>query len=205
MKVIHRQKPIDKVIKPITTFPASADTVLRLQKAAWVLTIMAVCLAVYIGLRVYRLQQEPLASFLLEDDNQAHAGQYVTLKKDMLDFENYRKVLERREFFQLAVTPPSQQNGNPTQVAAPSVFPTVAIDLVKYYRLVGVVMDQKPQAIVEDLRNRTTHFLFKGDMLPREDAQKTIPQLPWGDMVVAEILPTRVTFAIDGQSVALDL
>jgi hypothetical protein len=120
------------------------------------------------------------------------------------DFEDFRGVIEQREYFQLAVTPP-QQKDPALQAAQPPASLAVAGEMVKYYRLVGIIMDRDPQAVVEDLRNRTTHFLSRGDMMPREDAGKAAPQVPWGNMTVEDILPGRVTFNIDGQIVGMDL
>ena len=47
-----------------------------------------------------------------------------------------------------------------------------SVDLTKRYKLVGIVLGEKPEAIVEDLTSRNTLFIHEGEMLDAVQVKK---------------------------------
>ena len=76
-------------------------------------------------------------------------------------FEEYASVIAKRDLFELPAeeSPPVVQQ----PVVVQPIQEVVKRDLSQELRLVGIVLDGQPQAVIEDLRNKETLFLRKGE------------------------------------------
>ncbi len=93
----------------------------------------------------------------------------------------YKQELESYDFFQAPWEAPT--------TPAETTTATPTYDLSKDFKLVGIVLDKKPQAIIEDLQSKQTYFLFVGDELH--------------NAVVKKIEEGKVTFTLNGQTLEL--
>ena len=91
-------------------------------------------------------------------------------------FGSYAEVFSKRDFFNSPIEQ-YQQRSKPSLEDKPQ---PVDFDLTTQYRLVGIVLDDNPQAIIEDLIRKETLFLSIGDKL--------------GGAVLKEILPGKARF-----------
>ena len=64
-----------------------------------------------------------------------------------------------------------------------------AVDISQQLRLIGIVLDQDPKAIVEDLKGKQTVFLSEGEF--------------WGEIQLEEIRADRVIFVTHDEKVEL--
>ena len=103
-------------------------------------------------------------------------------------FSVYAQTLSERDIF----ASPFQKPLVDTPAAAssePAPAPTPTFDLSQNYKLVGIILDNDPQAVIEDIRNQRTLFLSKGD------------QLEGG--VLDEISDGRVVFLFNNQRIEM--
>ena len=95
--------------------------------------------------------------------------------------DDYQKIVEAKTIFAL-----------PGRTEKPIAMESLAAqDVLKGFRLVGIITEKPPQAIIEDIQNKQTLFLKEGEMI--------------GRMQVQQILSDRVMLVYDGQSVTLSL
>ena len=98
-------------------------------------------------------------------------------------YDVYEKSLSERSLFttfageERETPPPPPQNPNPQPIEG----------LDKKIKLVGIVVDKEPQAIVEDLKERQTVFVSPGDRI--------------GDAVVLEVNEDKVIFLYHDQRI----
>jgi len=153
---------------------------IKLATRFFVVTTMA--LLVFVTLRSFYSQEipsgkgavlrRPVATKLAADNLEPG----VTISIDQ-----FRQVFQERDFFAIPYS-------SPLQPATPNNLPTQALSSgfdVSAYRLVGIVLDRKPQVVIEDLRNKQTLFLRPGESL--EGA------------VLEEIQKDRARFLYQGQ------
>lgn len=98
-------------------------------------------------------------------------------------FKDYEKIFSGRDVFQSAVI--SSRKGNEQRVGA-------AEDgrfITDSYKIVGILIDQRPEAVFEDVKSRETVFLSPGDLL--------------GNATVEKILPGKVVLNIDGRVIEM--
>lgn len=93
-------------------------------------------------------------------------------------FDEYVEIINKRDIFN---PPDSKQPG----VLSEDLAPVPAIDLRASYRLVGILLDKDPRAVVEDLKTQETLFLSKGQKI--------------GDITVEDIADGKVVFISNGQ------
>lgn len=149
------------------------------------LNILLVCSLVIIAWLVvekYMSQEETqvFENTKSEAEDAATAVQPLELPQPK-SFNFYKQELERYDFFQA-----------PWEAPAPKAAETAAVpvyDLSKDFKLVGIVLDKKPQAIIEDLESKQTYFLHVGDSIR--------------NAVVKEIHEGKVVFSYNGQTVEL--
>ncbi len=70
----------------------------------------------------------------------------------------YLDVMEKRNIFSTSFK--SDETGEEIPIVT---APTATDEPLQGLRLVGIVMDSNPQAIIEDVREKQTYFLFKGE------------------------------------------
>ena len=100
--------------------------------------------------------------------------------KTIKPFEVYAKDIDSRDLF---LSPWEKEN--PGDSAATGL----GIDLGKDLKLVGIVLDKDPKAIIEDLRSNQTIFLSKGERI--------------GEAVVSEIREDKVILIYNEEKVEL--
>lgn len=95
-------------------------------------------------------------------------------------FDSYKQTMEGRDIFQAPWEKPVQE------VSAPNVS---AAELAKQLKLVGILLDKDPKAIVEDLGTHQTFFVSPGEQI--------------GNAVVGEIRPDKVILIFGQEKVEL--
>lgn len=109
-----------------------------------------------------------------------------TMAADVAPLSYYEEIAAQRDIFNTTFQKPTQPIF-PDQ-ASGSVAP---VDPLRNLRLVGVVLAQPSQAIIEDSEAQETLFLFKGDSVR--------------GLTVADIGEGKVTFLYQGQKIELPL
>jgi len=95
------------------------------------------------------------------------------------DYEYYSKQFAKRDIFDAPVIEKQPTaSGDVTQA-------------ISNFKLVGIVLDDQPQAIIEDSATKETHFLNKGDKLDR--------------IQIKEILESKVIVIYSGEEIELEL
>lgn len=95
-------------------------------------------------------------------------------------FDFYKPAMEGRDIFQAPWEKPAQE------VSAPNAS---AAELTKQLKLVGILLDKDPKAIVEDLGTHQTFFVSPGEQI--------------GNAVVGEIRPDKVILIFGQEKVEL--
>jgi hypothetical protein len=95
-------------------------------------------------------------------------------------FDVYKPAMEGRDIFQAPWEKPAQE------VSAPNAS---AAELAKQLKLVGILLDKDPKAIVEDLGTHQTFFVSPGEQI--------------GNAVVGEIRPDKVILIFGQEKVEL--
>ena len=99
---------------------------------------------------------------------------------DIHPFDAYKKTMEGRDIFQSPWEKP---------VAAVSASNASAAELVKQLKLVGILLDKDPKAIVEDLGTRQTFFVSPGEKI--------------GSAIVSEVREDKVILIFGQEKVEL--
>lgn len=95
-------------------------------------------------------------------------------------FDVYKPAMEGRDIFQAPWEKPAQE------VSAPNAS---AAELAKQLKLVGILLDKDPKAIVEDQGTKQTFFVSPGEQI--------------GNAVVGEIRPDKVILIFGQEKVEL--
>ena len=116
--------------------------------------ILILILAGLVSFLAYRIFAEPQPAHRLltqtEEKSLEDPDALPVLAKEILPFDHYQEQLTKRDLFERPLA----------QVAA-----NASVDLTKRYKLVGIVLGDVPEAIVEDLTNKTTMFVHEGERL----------------------------------------
>lgn len=102
-------------------------------------------------------------------------------------FDEYANVITKRDLFELPV-----EESSPAiepQAVQPAPVQVVQRDLSQELRLVGIVLDDQPQAVIEDIRNKETIFLRKGEQ--------------HGDIILEDVQAGKVTIRYHQELVEL--
>ncbi len=138
------------------------------------------------GFIVYKYQHENLQMnppITKKADNMS--SDEVSTKIDIASkkpFDFYQKKIEARDIFESPWEKALGDN-NADQQSSP------ALDFTKELKLVGIVLDKDPKAIIEDLRSNQTLFLSKGEKI--------------GEAVLSEIQEGKVIFLYNDEKVEL--
>lgn len=144
----NKAKPVDQknVIKPVKKDSKNLFGFLN--------GVLILILAGLMALLAYSTVDKPQSQgdrWVKDDEPAPPAAQDpVLVQKEIKPFAHYQGQLETRDLFERPLT----------QVAA-----NASVDLTKRYKLVGIVLGDVPEAIVEDLTSRTTVFIRPGDRL----------------------------------------
>lgn len=95
-------------------------------------------------------------------------------------FDSYKPAMEGRDIFQAPWEKPAQEVSVPNASVA---------ELTKQLKLVGILLDEDPKAIVEDLGTKQTFFVSPGEQI--------------GNAVVGEIRPDKVILIFGQEKVEL--
>jgi type II secretory pathway component PulC len=146
------------------------------------LTVLVVCsigLLAYIFTQTFVFKQESFAPEGPQARETKEINAAAAQAPEVKAFSEYAQVIEKRDIFETPYTKESAAEGQ--EQAAPAA----AVNLTGNYKLVGIVLDKTPQAVLEDLRNKNTLFLSVGENV--EGA------------VLNKIEEGKVTFSYNGQ------
>ena len=102
-------------------------------------------------------------------------------------FDNYADVIRSRDIFSIAQPGGKSLAENPNNIPQASFATTQ--DWIKNLKLVGILMDREPQAVIEDLQKNETVFLSHGQQLD--------------EAVLEEIQEGKVIFLYQGHRIEL--
>lgn len=153
LKLIRVKKPdkdkqVDKVLsRPQKSF--ELKSVLSLANV--LLTIVALVLMGFLAYRVFfaASHKERVVSEALSPSKMEPVQEQETLA-ERKPFEYYKSQFLKRDLFERPLD----------QVAA-----NASVDLTKRYKLVGIVLGDVPEAIIEDLVTKNTMFVHQGEHL----------------------------------------
>ena len=142
--------------------------------------MLVVCIsAVYFFAKTFWINQKQADELSFEDKGaivEPVTQNNLAVEQKPLDY--YLSIVEKRNIFNTSFEPAA---------AKKEAMPTQAIqeDPRNSLRLVGIVMDQKPQAIIEDSQSKETFFLFKGDKI--------------NEVLIEDIFENKVVLSYGGQ------
>ncbi len=156
------------------------------------LIVFIFCSFVYFCFKLFFSVQRTGVSFVHNDQ----AGRIEPLKGTLSvpekAYDYYRKQVQKRDIFQF---PEEKARVMPKKVQARRVIKaSIKIQpkkqpFVKSLKLVGVVLDEDPEAIVENPKKKKTLFLRKGDEVQ--------------GAIVEKILEGKIIFLYEGRKVEL--
>jgi len=145
-----------------------------------ILMILVFVLAVYFVMKTFGNQQKQVEALVMktqEIKGEPLAQENIIPEPKPLDY--YLNIVENRNIFNTSFDPMAPvKNGTPP-------IDKMEKDPRNHLRLVGIVMDQNPQAIIEDSQSKETFFLFKGDKID--------------EITVEDILENKVVITYRGQ------
>jgi len=147
-----------------------------------ILVVLCVGLLAYIGVNYSQLDEGrgilPIKKFKVEKD--AFAEEIALLSRSR-SFDVYQEAIEERDVFQLPWEKPVDSVSE-----GPGDF---APDFTNRLKLVGIMLDKDPKAIIEDKKINQTLFLSVGDKI--------------NGAAVLEIQENKVILDFDGQKIEL--
>ena len=157
-----------------------------LRKTTRLLVFVALGLLAFIGIRFFSAPDAsvPLAEIKVTPADEENFR--LASEADPKPFAEYAAVFEARDIFESpfekeAITPVEEPR--PVETVAP------VKDLTNDFLLVGIVIDDDPRAIIEDIQNQETLFLSVGEHL--------------GEAVIKEIHEGRVVLDYQGNEIEL--
>ena len=102
-------------------------------------------------------------------------------KLETRSFSDYEGRIKQRDFFEFP-----WEKTNTMAANAPA---NPVSDLSKQFKLVGIVLDRDPKAIIEDLRTKETLFMSKGERI--------------GDAVLQDIQEDKAIFLYNNEKIEL--
>jgi len=121
-----------------------------------VLVLLAVVCAGYIFFKIFVSNQNNSADLPAVNIKDAEVAAEPQPVFEIKPLSYYTDLADQRDIFNTSFEKP-KTDGKPGLTVLPAMDPT------KNLRLVGVVLAEEPQAIIEDLDARETLFLSKGD------------------------------------------
>ena len=97
-------------------------------------------------------------------------------------FSYYEDIIKKRGLFK-GIAPPEKKNKK--------TLSQTASELLAGYSLKGILIEDTPQAIIEDKKTKQTYFLNQGDSL--------------GKFLIEEIKEGKITLDLEGQKIEMSL
>lgn len=145
-----------------------------------ILIVALVVLCVYAVINYTVSVKNNIPSVVMDDvPAEIVVGEAQELKEDVRPYPLYQEIIEERDIFMSPWEKPSTgavQNTNSTELG-------------NQYKIVGIVVDNNPQAIIEDVLNSQTIFAYKGDSV--------------GSAVVEEIHEGKVIFLYNNEKIEM--
>jgi hypothetical protein len=162
------------------------DLIAFLSFLTRILVFLSLGIAVFLSIRLFFMQPVPknVMESAAEDPEVSAAKQGFPVAAP---FSDYEQVFKSRDLFAIEEEQPVQvEMAQPAPIAPPVV---VQRDLSQELKLVGILLDDRPQAVLEDLKNQTTIFLHKGES--------------HGDIVLEDVQEGKVTIRYHNELVEL--
>lgn len=160
----HAQK--QKILKEAKSVPLSvrdASAGLNAFSQDWLTLLNKALMAAVAGLAIFLMVKAvillPAPAMLPEvADETAAPAPAMDPGRDK-PLEHYLSAVQKRDMFDASAAPGASS-------ATENLPAAIAADDPRHaFRLVGIVMDNDPQVIIEDLRSRETHFLSAGQKI----------------------------------------
>jgi hypothetical protein len=150
----------------------------------FLLLVLALGLTGYLGREIFSLWKEgknvsplgfrPTKITLAEEDKKIE-------EEALKPYSYYSQEIGKKELFKSSVL-----QGQETQTTA--LAPTIN-EMSANLILLGIVLDEQPQAIIEDSKTKKTYFLYKGDNI--------------GEIKVEDIQENKVVLSYQGEKIEL--
>jgi hypothetical protein len=171
LNLIRKKNPADKkekAVKPPKNAPAWIPSTAKGFPDFTTTTfrfLLVICLGLvfYIGSHIFLFKPAgdnflSLEAAKVEDEKESASA--LETAPPLKPFSEYAQAFNERDLFLSAL-----QRAQTQAIAAPpeaAVAPP-GFDLSQNFRLVGIIVDNDPRAVVEDVRNQRTLFLSYGD------------------------------------------
>ena len=122
------------------------------------------CLAclVYIGSQMFFFKETRDVSSLPSADIREDGPEETQVLPAAKPFSEYAEVISQRDIFES----PFQKSQAWAQPGVQAQVPVAAnLELAQNFKVVGIILDKDPKAVIEDIRNQRTLFLSYGDHL----------------------------------------
>ncbi|MCR4337897.1 MAG: hypothetical protein NUV91_08860 [Candidatus Omnitrophica bacterium] len=132
----------------------------RAQKGTGVVWGLAILFSAFFFVKL----AHPIPKIFDQDIVDAGSSTLVaaTMPSSLVDFKIYEKAFQRNGIFERKILNREEGFANGDQ----KVHTASALsDIKTKYRLVGIILDTHPQAILEDLQKNKTVFLSRGDKI----------------------------------------
>jgi hypothetical protein len=141
--------------------PLQRDVFKILHTGSAILMVISLVLALFI---VADLALHQRKTTVTRDDGDLKAGEGKGGEEEFAvppvkSFEEYDVIQKEQDVF---VLPGERAGSSVSPVVENTVINPAPQDLIKNFRLVGIVLDRNPVAIIEDIMNNSTQFLTQG-------------------------------------------
>ncbi|MEI6438070.1 MAG: hypothetical protein WCO69_04915 [Candidatus Omnitrophota bacterium] len=183
--------PEEKLLSLISQKPASGGDVRSagtatvggreirqlLKRLIAVLVVFCAGLACFVVWTIFfKAPERSLPEGMETQETKADADKAVVLPAS--PFGSFEDVIRKRDYF----SAPEVKKPVTAAMPAVEVMPRVSTaEITAKYKVVGIVMDKDPQAVIEDVKNNSTLFLSRGDAL----GEGRIESIRSGKVVVA--------------------
>ena len=192
LNLIRKKNPADK--KESVPKETKADLDVSLPsvrelpdfRKLFVQIFLVFCLActIYIGSNYFLLKEPPEVAVVPSSDDREDIVAADEVLPEPKPFTEYAEIIGKRDIFTSPFQRMPQESSNASEVP-----PAPAFDLSQNFKVVGIILDKDPKAVIEDVRNRRTLFLSYGDKLEGGTLE--------------EIRDGKVIFLFNGQRVEL--
>lgn len=148
----------------------------------FLLVIIFIGVIAYLGWEIFKLKEESNLSVASEiAEVSLPQEQLKTEEEPLKPYSYYSQEIGKKELFKASVL---QGQEKELTSSAPTIR-DLSADLI----LLGIVLDNQPQAIIEDKKAKKSYFLYKGDVI--------------GEMKVDEIMEGKVILSYQGEKIEL--
>jgi len=205
LKLIRQKKSLTPEVPIIpSSAPASSELLSSSGSVSdpnqWVSFLNKVLILVVVLIGIYTLSQlfitpkDPNDKKLVEEPGMAKVEPEPTIVKPLKSYSDYAQTIAQRNIFELPTFPSVIQIENPPVVVPSGENPppsnvSSAVDFIKKLKLVGIVLDATPEAIIEDTQAKQTLFLHPGELID--------------DAIVEDIQESKVILKYQNQRIEL--